>query len=161
MSYRCNKNRQRGLCDNSQSTSEKKIEKQLIENLDKFIQREIVYVESLKEKKSVKKDNTKKIESLKKEIERLNTMFRKGRIEEEEYDKEYCALEAELKKFESVEKPEERNLDGLKALMESNYKTMYASLDAKHKKAFWRKIIKEFTIDENKKVVPESIIFLQ
>ena len=158
-SYRCNKYRQEGTCSNSISISEKKIEKQLLANLDTYISNEITKIESVSEIVVPKNDNTKKIEQLKKEMDRLNMMFRKGRIEEEEYDKEYFALEKELKKIDVEEKPVERNLDALKGLLETDYKSLYAELDKEHKKAFWRNLIKEFAMNEDRKIDPESIVF--
>lgn len=159
-SYRCNKYRQEGTCSNSRSMSETKIEKQLLANLGQYITNEIAKVESIDEIKAPATDHTKKIEKLKKEMDRLNTMFRKGRIEEAEYDEEYYALEKELKKLEvTEEKPAERDLDMLKGLLETDYKALYAELDKEHRKAFWRKLIKEFTVGEDRKIDPESIIF--
>lgn len=157
--YRCNKYRIHKMCENKNSLNEKKIEKQLLDNLDQYIANEMAKVKSISEKKRKDIDNTNKIAEVKKEINRLNTMFRKGRIEEEEYDKEYAILENDLKKLESVEKPQERDLSALKQLMESDYKTIYEALDKPHKKAFWRKIINEFTVGEDKQIIPESIIF--
>ena len=158
--YRCNKNRVDRACPNNHAISEHIIEKQLLDNLEQYITNEIIKVESIEElPMQAIVDNTKKIESVKKEMERLNKIFRKGRMKEEEYDKEYDKLEIELKKLENIEKPEERNLDALKELLESDYITIYESLDEEHRKAFWRNIIKSFTIGENKKIVPDSIIF--
>ncbi len=159
LSYRCNKYRVDKACSNHHSIAETIIEKQLLDNLDKYIENEIIKVESIEEKKNPVVDHSKKIESIKKEMERLNKMFRKGNIEEDEYDKEFAELKTELKKLEEADKPIERNLDGLKELLESDFRTLYDSLDKDHKKAFWRNTIKEFTIDENRKIVPESIIF--
>jgi hypothetical protein len=50
-------------------------------------------------------------------------------------------------------------LSALKELLESDYRTIYEALDKPHRKAFWRNIIKEFTVDENRQIVPESVIF--
>jgi hypothetical protein len=86
-------------------------------------------------------------------------MFRKGRIDEEEYDKEYFSLEKKIKAIDIEEKPLERNLDALKGILETDYRDLYKKLTKENKKAFWRSFIKEFAIDENKKIVPESIIF--
>lgn len=94
-------------------------------------------------------------------MDRLNMMFRKGRIEEEEYDKEYYVLDKKLKSLTVEEKPPEKNLDALKGLMETDYRGLYEQLTKENKKAFWRSIIREFTIDENKKIIPESIIFFE
>jgi len=160
--YRCNYAKVKKICDYTSTTSEKKIEKQLITNLDKYIKNEIVKVEAIKEIEApAKQVKEGEIDKLKKEMDRLNMMFRKGRIEEEEYDSEYLKLEKALAKLtvEEEEKPKERNLDSLKGLLETDYKTIYNNLDRQHKKAFWRNLIKEFTIDESKKIDPESIKF--
>ena len=158
-SYRCNYYRQHKSCPNSAAITEHKIEKQLLDNLNQYVQNEIAKVKAITEKKRLDVDNTAKIEAVKKEMSRLNTMFRKGRIEEAEYDKDYAVLEKELKTLEAVERPEERDLSALKKLIESDYRTIYDALDKTHKRAFWRKIIKEFTIGADRKIDPESIIF--
>jgi DNA invertase Pin-like site-specific DNA recombinase len=157
--YRCNQYRLDKKCANNLALNEKKIEAQLLDNLEQYIKNEIVRVKTIKEKKSPAVDHTKKIAELKKEIQRLNTMYRKGRIEDDEYDRDYAELEKELKKLESVEAPEEKDLTALVKLLESDYRTMYEALDKPHRKAFWRKIIQEFTVDETKTIRPESIIF--
>lgn len=158
-SYRCNKYRQSGACPNHHSVTEWMIEKQLLENLEQYINNEIIRVESIEEKKNPVVDHTKKINAIKKEMKNLTTAFRKGRIEEDEYDRDYEELEMELKKYEVKEEPSMRDLTAIKKLLESDFRTIYNSLDQAHKKAFWRNTIKEFTLDENKKVVAESIIF--
>lgn len=157
--YRCNQYRLDKKCENKMALNEKKVEAQLLDNLDQYISNEIVRVNSIKEKKNPVQDNTKKIEEIKKEMKRLNTMFRKGRMEEDEYDKDFAELENELKKLEAVEKPEEKDLTALVELMESDYRTIYEALDKPHKKAFWRNTIKDFTIGEDRQIIPESIIF--
>lgn len=157
--YRCNQYRLNKCCTNSMSLNEKKIEQQLLDNLDQYIANEIVRVKSIKEKNSPVIDNSKKIEEVKKEMKRLTIAYRKGRVEEDEYDKDYAELESELKMLESVEKPEEKDLTALKSLAESDYRTIYDALDKPHRKAFWRSAIKEFVVDENRQIVPDSIIF--
>lgn len=157
--YRCNKHRVEKTCSFGFSLNEKKIEQQLLDNLEQYIDNAISRVESITAKEKEKTDNTKKVEKIKKEMNRLNMMFRKGRIEEEEYDKEFLILENDLKKYDVVEKPVEINLSGLQELLESDYKTMYYQLDKPYKKAFWRKLIKEFSVDNDKKIIPGSINF--
>ena len=157
--YRCNKFRQTGTCENHRAVSELKLEKQLLNNLEKYIKNEIVKVESMSEEVQPKTDYTKRIEQLKKEMDRLNMMFRKGRIEEAEYDTEYKVLEDELKSLDVEKKPEVRDLEHLKGLLETDYKSIYKELDKEHRKAFWRNLIKEFTVDDDKKIIEDSIIF--
>lgn len=157
-SYRCNSARTRKVCSFTKSISERKIEKQLLDNLEQYIGNAVLRIESIEEN-APKNNNAEKVAKIKTEMDRLNMMFRKGRIEEEEYDTEYLKLEKSLKKLDTVEEPEKRDLDALKGLLETDYKGIYKMLTKENKKAFWRRIIKEFAMDENKKIVPESIIF--
>ena len=156
--YRCNAARTQKICSYTRSVSERKIEKQLLENLKKFITNEIIKVETLEEAQP-KNTNAVKVEKFKAEMERLNMMFRKGRIEEEEYDTEYFKLEKKLKSLDVTEPPPKRDLDSLKGILETDYQGIYALLTKENKKAFWRTLIREFSIDENKRIIPESIIF--
>lgn len=157
-SYRCNAARTQKICPFTKSISERKLEKQLLDNLGQYITNEVIRVESVEDAQP-KNNNAEKIKKIKAEMDRLNMMFRKGRIDEEEYDTEYYALDKKLKKIDIEEKPQERNLDALKGLLETDYRGLYQQLTKESKKAFWRRIIKEFAIDEHKKIVPESIIF--
>lgn len=157
-SYRCNAARIRKICPFTRSISERKIEKQLLDNLAEYIGNEVIRIETIDDA-TPKNNNAEKANKIKAEMDRLNLMFRKGRIEEKEYDEEYFALDKKLKAIDIDEKPPEKDLDALKGLMETDYRSLYAQLTKENKKAFWRRIIKEFTIDENKKIIPESIIF--
>lgn len=156
--YRCNAARTQKICPFTGSISERKVEKQLIENLDQYINNEVVRVENISDIQP-KNNNAEKANKLKAEIDRLNTMFRKGRISEAEYDTEFYKLDKKIKAIDIDEKPIERNLDSLKGILETDFRGLYEQLTKENKKAFWRRIIKEFAIDENKKIVPESIIF--
>jgi DNA invertase Pin-like site-specific DNA recombinase len=157
-SYRCNAYRVQKICSYSQSTSERKIEKQLLDNLAQYIENEVIRVENIEDIQP-KNNDAEKANKIKAEMERLNMMFRKGRILEEEYDTEYLKLDKKLKALDIEEKPQERDLDAIKGLLETDYRGLYNQLTKENKKAFWRRIIKEFTLDENKKIVPDSIIF--
>ena len=156
--YRCNAARTQKICPFTKSVSERKIEKQLLDNLGQYITNEVIRIESIEDAQP-KNNNAEKINKIKAEMDRLNLMFRKGRIDEEEYDKEYFSLDKKLKVIDIDEKPPEKDLDALKGLLETDYRGLYAQLTKENKKAFWRRIIKEFYIDEHKKIVPESIIF--
>lgn len=156
--YRCNAARTQKICSFTKSISERKIEKQLLDNLGTYINNEVSKVKALGDERP-KNNNAIKAEKLKIEMDRLNMIFRKGRISEEEYDTEYYNLEKQLKKLDITEEPPARNLDSLKGVMESPYKQIYEKLSKESQKAFWRNLIKEFAIYENKTINPESIIF--
>jgi hypothetical protein len=156
--YRCNAGRTQKICTFTGGISEKKLEKQLLDNLGEYIGNEIIKVESIEEDRP-KNRNAEKVAKLKAELDRLNMMFRKGRIPEEEYDCEYMKIEKQIKKLDVEEVPPKKDLDALKGILESDYKTIYSHLTKENKKAFWRNTIKEFAIDEHKRIIPESIIF--
>lgn len=156
--YRCNAARTQKICAFTNAISERKIEKQLLDNLAQYINNEVIKVNSIEDARP-QNANIEKVNKIKAEMERLNLMFRKGRISEEEYDEEYFALDKKLKAIDVDEKPQERDLDALIGLLETDYRGLYEQLTKENKKAFWRRIIKEFSVDENKKIIPESIIF--
>lgn len=156
--YRCNAAGTRKICPFTKTVSEKKIEKQLLDNLERFITNEIVRVETV-ESEQPQNRNAAKVAKLNAEMDRLNMMFRKGRIEEEEYDTEYYKLEKQIKKLDVPEEPAKHDIDAIKGILETDYRGIYESLTKENKKAFWRSFIKEFSIDENKKIVPDSLIF--
>jgi DNA invertase Pin-like site-specific DNA recombinase len=157
--YRCNGYRQRGICNYTLAINESIIESQLLDNLEQYINKSILHIKKVETKKE--KPKKSKVESIKKEIARLNSMYRKGRIDEEEYDKDYLALENKLKiaEIEEGEPDKERDLTHLVELLDSDWRNIYARLDRQHKKAFWRKILKRFSIDDNRKIIEDSIIF--
>ncbi len=156
--YRCNNALIRKLCPFTKTLNEKKLEAQLLENLEQYITSEIVKVKSIGENKP-KNNNEAKAEKIKAEIDRLNMMFRKGRIEEQEYDTEYYKLEKKLNGLDVTEEPPKRDLESLKGLLETDYRTLYGQLTKENKRAFWRSILREFGTDEKKIIDPDSIIF--
>jgi len=156
--YRCNTARTQKICPYTRSVTEWKVEKQLLDNLEQYITNEVLRVESVTDARP-KNNNEEKARKIKAEMDRLNMMFRKGRIDEAEYDDEYYALDKKLQAIDIYEKPPERDLDALKGLLETDYRGLYSQLSKENKKAFWRNIIREFAIDENKQIIPDSIIF--
>lgn len=156
--YRCNAARTQKICSFTNSLSERKIEKQLLDNLEQYITNEVLRVETIVDAQP-KNNNALKVEQLKVEMERLNMMFRKGRIGEEEYDTEYYKLEKKIKAIDITEEPPKRDIDALKGILETDYRGIYKQLTKENQKAFWRSFIREFRIDENRQIVPESIIF--
>lgn len=158
--YRCNKYRLAKICTNKNSLSEKQLEKQLLENLDKYVENAFSNINSIADGTPVNQNEIEANE-IREEMERLNIMFRKRRISEEEYDTDYLKLEKKLESLniEDVQEPREIDVAPLKKLLESNYKEIYNSLDREHKRAFWHGLIKEFVVDEDRKIIPESVIF--
>ncbi len=157
--YRCNNYRTNKICSNKNCLSENKIVKQLLENLEPYIANSIANVSNIKDA-TPSNNNEIHIREIKEEMDRLNIMFRKNRINEEEYDTDYFKLEKKLDELTiGHEEPRQIDTEHLKELMQSNWKEIYSNLDREHKRSFWHGIIKEFKVDEDKKIMPDSIVF--
>lgn len=127
--------------------TESVIENYMLEHVYPELQNQLYKIQTTKGKHAKKKDATASIRA---EMDRLNLMFRKGRISEDAYDTEYDVLEKKLKT------EQERNkivsVDDYAHIREEfsgNWKDIYQKLDDTHKRAFWRRTIKEIRFDEN------------
>lgn len=157
--YRCNKFRHEKLCTNKLALSEKKIEKQLLDNLEPYIKNSIAKVNSIQDALP-NNNNEIQIREIQDEMNKLNIMFRKNRISEEEYDTDYFKLEKKLEELKSGhEEPRQIDTEHLTELIESNWREIYDSLDQEHKRSFWHGFIKEFKVGVDKKIIPDSIVF--
>ena len=77
-------------------------------------------------------------------------MFEKGRIDIEQYEKKFSELE---KLIEGYTPKKEVDYESIKGKLTSDWKDMYKSLDANHKKVFWHNIIRNIIINEQKEIV--------
>ena len=143
-----------GICDFKKVKSELLIEGMLIDFLKNYIDNMDITIkeQEIKNKKVI--DNTKNLEQ---ELERLNTMYLKGRISEVFYDTEYLRLTTLIdrnKANTSVEQHSKR----IKEVFSNSWVETYMEMDKLYKKLFWREIIKEIIVDENMNVI--DVIFL-
>ena len=138
------------------NVSEKKLEKQLLRDLKEHLKKYILKKETIKEN-TTQKDNVKEISKLKSELDRLNRMYQKGRIQEDDYDKEYDLINNKIKKLEQT-KVEKVDLSKFKKLLEIDFETQYKDSDRETRQHFWNTLVKEIVIDKNKQIV--DIIFL-
>ena len=103
---------------------------------------------STKPKKKKKRSES----SVKKEIERLNNLYLKGRINDSDYDSRYEKLENELNELSSSN---ELNENVVK-LNEINLNELYNTFSDEEKQAFWCGLLDEIKIDENKNIIGVS-----
>ena len=145
-SYRC---AQRGRgCSNHKAVTEIKTEKQLLARLDEFMLDTIAEVEIEAKAPKNKSIVEKKIKSLKEQLRRLNIVYMAGNKTDEDYFKEDAEIKVALSKAEKeyeLNKP--RNVDHLKKLLETDFRTMYAGFDPEEKQDFWQDLIKEIKLD--------------
>lgn len=126
--------------------TESVVENYMLEHVYPELQHQLYQIKTSKRTGSQKKDATL---ALRAEMDRLNIMFRKGRISEETYDTEYGVLEKKLK--EEQEKNKVVSVEDYAHIREEfsgNWKDLYQKLDDEHKRAFWRRTIKEIRFDE-------------
>lgn len=155
-SYRC-RMRCRG-CENSQSLSERKIEKQLLERLDGFMKDTIAEVELEATEPKNKSGIERQIKNLKEQLRRLNVVYMAGNKSDEDYFKEDAELKLAIAKAEKeFETNRPRNVDHLKELLKTDFRTMYSTLNEEEKQEFWLDLIKEIKLEG--KLVYKVIFF--
>ena len=142
------------MCGFARVKSENLIEEMLLNRVDTFLaEREA----SMSDQKSEKKHSTNNVSKYRAELDRLNTMFLKGRISEEYYDTEYLRLNDLIAQYEASS----QSHDSVKHFQEvfvSDWKEMYKDLDKLHRKFFWRDVIRQIIVDDNMNVI--DVIFL-
>ena len=147
-SYRCIQAYVNKSCEWKRRPNEVKIEKALIDQLESLITGhiEISKIEDARIKDS---HASEKITEIKGEMSRLTKAYRKNRISEEEYDKEYDELETRLHELESRLEPIlERDLTVYEDLLKKDWKALYNALTKENKRAFWRKYVKAIELSE-------------
>lgn len=137
------------LCTHKRSIGEPVIERRLLADLEKLMEDEIAQVEL--EKIRPKKKPKRNVAALREELRRLNVTYRAGNMSDDEYIAESKEINAQILKAEAEAKedPAERDLTGLKEMLETDFKTIYQDLSDMDKRRFWRSIIDYIYIDEN------------
>ena len=145
--YRCNKAALAYQCESKGTFSEIKLEKRLIASIEEEIEDYICEYElDIKKEKKPKVD----IKNIQEEIQRLNISWRKGRMEEAEYDYEFERLQKKIEKAQE-KLPDKHDLTPLYDFLNSNWKDIYHTLTSVEKRALWRSVIDEIKVDLKKK----------
>jgi DNA invertase Pin-like site-specific DNA recombinase len=155
--YVCRNRHTKGktACTQGSSINEKKIEKFILENIEKLVQEHILEVKQVIPQEQTDLP-TNRIKEILEEMDTLNYMFQKKRIDVKKYDKDYLALERELANLQK-QVPSESDITILEEFLSSDWKTIYDSLDKENKRALWRNLIKEIKLDKDYNI---SIEFL-
>ena len=159
-SYRCNKAYQHSLCSFKMQLNEDKIEKVLLDDFDQYVNATITEASATDDRANV--DNeliNKQIIEVKTEMTKVKRMYRKGDIDEAEYDNDMAELKEELETLESQLEPlTERDLTIYEDLLKSDWKSLYKALNKENKRAFWRKYIQRIELN-NDGTVKHPIFF--
>ena len=83
----------------------------------------------------------------------------KGRISEQEYDRQYEALETQLRDELQRQKETAADYEHIVKMLSGNWIDIYNALDPEHKNAFWKKVVKEIVLNKETHKI-ESINFM-
>lgn len=143
--YRCSTYmKDRTRCQCAATITESVVERYLLDNVIHNLDEQIIL-----HTQSASVQNENKVLLLREELERLNLMFQKGRIKESYYEEQYLItsnrLEDEISSVNGVP-------DTIVELLSGNWLELYNQLDNQHKNIFWRNILSEITLDDNRKL---------
>lgn len=142
-SYRCRfKNT---TCHFKSNISEIKIERYLLANLSQLLENEIAQAEIEKTKPKPKPKYN--LSALKERLRRLNVTYMAGNKTDAEYLQEDAEIKSLIAKAENEAPPPERDIEPLRELLNTDFISVYLTLDAEDKRRFWRNIIKEIKVE--------------
>lgn len=144
--YRCNNSKLR-TCDWRHQLSEKKIEKQLLDRINSEIEKFIQDIEiEQKEKRHTPKVHD--IVVLNEQLRRLNTIYLSGNMTDDEYITETKRIKADIEKAKQQDvESRQINLEGLRNFLQSDFLSIYDTLNKEERRRIWRSIIEEIYVD--------------
>lgn len=153
--YRCDGYSFKRGCSHSTLYTENQIEKCLLAQLEDYVSNRTAASGFAQVRPVI---DASKVKS---ELDRINYMFEKGRITVDEYDQKYTMLQNRLRDAYSYPSAENEKLNKVSSILTADWKEVYASLDAEHRRDFWHVIAREIHISKNgRKYTLESIIFV-
>lgn len=135
----------RTTCSYKRTISEIKIERYLLTNLSQLAKAELVQSEIEKTKPKPKPKYN--LPALKERLRRLSVTYMAGNKTDAEYLREDAEIKALIAKAESEAPPPERDVNPLRNLLNTNFTSVYSTLDAEDKRRFWRSIIREIKVE--------------
>lgn len=158
--YRCINHYSNRLCPYSKALNENVSEAFLLDNIESIYQNKKLVLDQVSEKKALPKKTD--IEKYRKELERLNNMYQKGRIDEDKYDSEYFRLTSIIKEQEAqiaYIPAAKKSYEKIDRALSGNWAEIYQSLDRENKRTFWRNIIESIECNTESGTI-KSINFL-
>ena len=151
--YRCNRAMIDRICTNRHRLSQNLIESYLLDNLEHEFNAYKIRVEDIKKRKMKERPKVRTEKQIDKEMERLNILFQKGRIDWDYYSNEYDTLEEEKKQLAVIVPEPEQDYTFIEELLQRDFRSIYNSLNPENRRAFWRNTIRQihlksdYTID--------------
>lgn len=134
--YRCNY-QSLGRCDYVHTHSEMKIEEHLINTYKDELEQRYLHLKGVK-----KKDNSQRINTLYRKMDRLKDLYVNELIDLETYKRD---LEAYRTEISELERPQETNTKQIEELLKLNVYDIYWTLPKEAKRRLWRSVVKSIT----------------
>jgi hypothetical protein len=150
--YRCRHKNTK--CSYKRTLTELKLERELLAKLSGYIHDEIASVELEAEKQKAKPKYN--LAGLRERLRNLNASYMAGNKGDEEYIEESIELKKLIAIAEQEAPPVERDLEPLKKLLNDDLTSIYFTLKQEEKRRFWRNIIKEIKLNDNR---VSSVVF--
>ena len=150
-SYRFKVGTEEKRCYSNKLIREDYIEQYLLEHLNEEASKYIAKVSIVKSKvKQV--DNTSKIKSIEKKLNKLKDLYIDDLIDKETYKKDYEKYQAKLNSLQisSQESIPEKDFSKLEQILNSNWKKIYNNLTEKNKKKFWLSVVDRICVRNGK-----------
>lgn len=132
--------------------TERYVEQYMLDHVVEQMHLEILKAEQ-QSRRSKKRARTS-LASVQAELDRLNTMYQKGRISENYYDSQYDILSRKLDELKTPSITVE-SFAPLQKLFSGDWEAVYDELDAEHRNAFWKSIVTEIRLDMNTRKISD------
>lgn len=145
--YRCYKAINKA-CDYTVKIPETNIERYLLENVRKEMEKLILTAE-VTAASTPGKETVPESEKLQEKLRRVNVAYFANNMSDEEYSERTKALQQQIAKAQEEEAKEEKpaNLDALRELLSTDFEGIYPTLTKKEKRRLWHSIISEIYPD--------------
>lgn len=145
--YRCANHRLNSRCDFNKAVSEAVLERQLLSEIEQYLQDAKVEASRIEDGDAVKIPQHN-IEELQEQIDRLNYSWQTGKIRKvEQYESQYAELMAKMEKAEAERgQVVVKDFSKVEAILHRGWRDIYKSLNDDYKRAFWRSFIQHIDI---------------
>ena len=152
--YRCNRAIIDHLCSYRHRVSQNLVEEYLLSNIQHEYEQYLLRCDVAARKRQ-KAAARKSPEKIRKEMDRLNLLFQKGRIEDDYYESEYRRLDAELQEASVVidmPAPSNQVPEHLASVLSDDFRSIYEALSPENRQTLWRNTIREIYLTEEHQV---------
>lgn len=136
-------------CHQRKSINEDRFEQELLSKINDFMKDYIIEVEEKEKQEKPKIDEDK----IRQKMERLTDVYVMGNMSKQEYERRYSELKLKLD-FKPVVKSSEK----VKELVDTDFLSLYETLNREERRMFWHGLIKEIKIDSECNIT--DVIFL-